>query len=87
VAALGTTASLRASIGVRKAVRVRRSLSRFAHVLFWPAGSRQFLRDFPLGRKPMLIGLSVDTPVSTPDFLCPLANTVFQIAIHDGGLQ
>ena len=40
--------------------------------------------DFPLGGKPVLIGLPADASVSSPDFICSLANTVFQIVIHDG---
>jgi hypothetical protein len=31
----------------------------------------------------VLIGLPADAPVSRPDFICSLANTVFQIVIHE----
>jgi hypothetical protein len=39
-------------------------------------------QDFPLGRKPMLIGLAVHATMCGPDLVRALANAVFQALIH-----
>ena len=39
-------------------------------------------QDFPLGRKPVLIGLAVDAAARGPDLVGALANAVFQALIH-----
>jgi hypothetical protein len=45
-------------------------------------GCRQ---DFPLGRKPMLIGLAVHIAMCGPDLVSALANAVFEAVVHVRG--
>jgi hypothetical protein len=59
---------------------------RRASLLFWGrfAGERgrRCRQDFPLGRKPMLIGLAVHEAICAPDLEGALANAVFEALIH-----
>src|SRR6266478_7596221 len=43
---------------------------------------RWCLQDFPLGSKPMLIGLAVHEAICAPDLVSALANAVFGALIH-----
>ncbi len=46
---------------------------------------RRCRQDFSLGRKPMLIGLTVYATMRGPDLVSALANEVFQVLIHVRG--
>ena len=46
---------------------------------------RRCRQDFPLGRKPMLIGLAVHIAMCGPDLVSALANAVFEAVIHVKG--